>query len=76
MYWFWVVSLAVAFYCGYHYRSLVNAVEFLVEAVNKLPHKEVEQESPSSVIDPDDPIAMAKFEHERAMKRLNPEERR
>lgn len=70
----WVLSLAGAFFLGYHYRRLNNKVQELEIEVKKKITKPEEIEPKSVLIDPLDPIKEAMWQAEQLNKRLNPDE--
>lgn len=76
----WFASLIVSSLFGFYLRTLSDrtkklfqAIEVLAEQVKK--KKEPQQtESPSSFIDMEDPAEVLRWEHEQALKQLNPEQ--
>lgn len=70
-----VISWGFAFYLGFYLRNLqnllVNTKDTLQEKLNPKPIVK----PPSSIIDPDDPMQVASWEHKERMKQLNPEPR-
>lgn len=70
----WLLSLVVAALVGYHFKRVEKKVEQLEAAVKLKVDKPVVEEPKSMVIDPDDEIQTALYEHEQMMKRLNPDE--
>jgi len=56
---------------GYHYRELHNAVELLKTGVEK--RKQPEDKPKAVLLDPDDIVQQAKWEHEQTIKKLNGE---
>lgn len=69
----WVISICIALYMGYLYKNILEAIKTLqTTSKNKISRKPQEVES-STILDPDDPIQMARMEHEHRMRQLNPE---
>lgn len=70
-----IVSYILVFvggcYGGYHWRELKETLRLLQETVKRTKEPILKEEPKSIFIDPDDPIAMAKFESEENFKRLN-----
>lgn len=59
-----LVVVLAAFYAGYHYRKLMDAVKALQSAPGAV-MKAVSKPKPNAtLIDPDDPVARAKWEME------------
>lgn len=69
----WVLSLIAAFSLGYSFRGFAKRVKAVEVAIaQKIDEPiEVEEESPSDIIDPYDEVAEAKYEMAQEMKRLN-----
>ncbi len=65
-----VLAITAAALLGYHYRQLYNAIEALkmAQEERKQPSKIVDK---ATLLDPDDVIARAKWEHEQQLKELN-----
>lgn len=71
----WILSLTVPFIFGYHFRDLRDKVDLLLETARSRTKKSALREEPKSeLIDPADPVQTAIYEHEKLMKRLNPDE--
>lgn len=69
----WIISVCIALYIGYLYRNIIETLKSIEsKAKNKVVRKPQEVEV-STVLDPDDPIQMARMEHEHRMRQLNPE---
>lgn len=68
----WVLSCIATFFVGYHYRELKVALASLRVSLEKKKDVPTQNEGKSVFIDPLDPIQQAKYEHERMMKELNP----
>lgn len=64
----WVISLVAAGLLGYHYNK---TVELINQAVVKIKEQEKPEGPKSVTIDTDDPIQVAKIEHDRIMRELN-----
>lgn len=69
----WVFSLALAFLGGYYSKVVVRKVEHLEETIKSKADKPTVEESKSQIIDPYDEVQTAIYEHEKMMKRLNPD---
>lgn len=75
MVWACVLACIATFFAGYYYRDLKKRVERLEQVVKAKVDKPVVPEEPkSTLIDPDDPVQTAVYEHEQMMKKLNPDE--
>lgn len=73
---FYAISLAIAGRIGYHWRELSDKWHKLasaVEALQKRQDKIAPEIKPKAVLlDPDDIIQRAQYEHQQIMKGLNP----
>lgn len=72
----WALSVIASLWLGFYLRSLsdrIKVVELLTHNVVYEKKKEPE-ESQSILIDLDDPVKEARWEHEQLMKKLNPDE--
>lgn len=69
----WVLSLIATAYVSFHYRKLYDNLSELKSKLEAYIKPIKDQEPDSTLIDPDDVVAMARFEHEQRMKELNPE---
>lgn len=69
----WILSLALAFLFGYHYRSLVIKLKQLEQLLQSKADKQeaVVEEPKSEFLDPDDLVQQAKWERDELMKKLN-----
>lgn len=77
----WFLSLVVIFFLGFYLRTisdrikkLATTLDALTEQLAKKKQKEEEQKPTSSFIDLEDAGEIIRWEHEQAMKRLNPEQ--
>lgn len=71
----WAISLVAVYFFGYYMRGLVKKIEHLEEVVkSKVDKKPLPEEPKSIVIDVDDPVQNALWEHEQLQRRLNPDE--
>lgn len=69
----WVISVCAALYIGYLYRSIVETLKSIEAKVKKKVERKPQEVEVSTVLDPDDPVQMARMEHEHRMRQLNPE---
>lgn len=70
-----VIAIVASFYAGYKYERLISLVKNLQETIKqKADAKKPVEEDKSVFVDPTDPVFMAKMEHERIMKTLNPDD--
>lgn len=72
----WVITVVAAFFLGYFLRGLTKKIAQLEQAIAQKVDKKPEEPEPepvSELIDPTDPIANAKWEHDQLMKKLNPD---
>ena len=68
----WVTSVVASFILGYYLKFMRQKIEQLEEVVKQKIDKPVETpEPPSLLIDPDDPVQTAIYEHKKMMERLN-----
>lgn len=72
VYIIWIASLGVAFYLGYHFRTIDRKIEILEQEVKKKIDKPVEKPE-STLIDPLDPVKEAIYQAEQFNKKLNNE---
>lgn len=75
IYLLFILVALIAFRAGFHYRELVEQVKTLrelPETRRKL--KQQAEESPSTIIDPDNLTQMLELDREATMRRLNPEQ--
>lgn len=71
----WMLSLAAIFWLGYYLRDISDTLKQLQESVkNKVSKPSKIEEPVSTIIDPTDPIAEAKYQQELLMKKMNPYE--
>lgn len=69
-----VLAVIVAFSAGYRYERLLDSVKNVQKVLKeKANAKKMPIEDKSIFLDPLDPILQAKMEHDRLLKRLNPE---
>lgn len=72
IYLIWLVTLIISFYAGYKLRDLTRKIEQVQEVLQAKVDKKPEPVEPqSTLIDVDDPIQTARFEHEKMMRELN-----
>lgn len=72
----WVISILAATHLGYRFRELEVLISSIRESVKaKIDKPKPEAKIESSIIDPDDILAVAQFEERQRLKRLNPEVR-
>lgn len=69
-----VISIMVSFYAGYRYERLISSVKSIQESIKLKVDSKKPMEDKSVFVDPNDPVFVAKMEHERMMKTLNPDE--
>lgn len=70
----WTLSCIATFWLGYGIRSLKHKIEVLEQRVDTKVNKPVKLEEPGSeILDPDDPIMQARWQHEELMRRINPD---
>lgn len=70
----WLLSVLAAGFLGFYLRGIVIRVTKLEESIKAKVDKPVKLEEPKSeVLDPEDPIQQAKWEHEAMMRKLNNE---
>jgi hypothetical protein len=71
----WILSLYAAFYLGSRLGDITRELKAIQRLLAEKTSKPKPVEVPkSTLIDPDDPVQTAQFEHEQLMKRLNPDE--
>lgn len=72
LYLCWILSVICAFGLGFGLRNLHEDVQEVKKAIaQKIDKPEVEEESPSEILDPYDEVAEAKYAMEQEMARLN-----
>lgn len=69
----WVISVCAALYIGYLYRNIVETLKSIEAKAKKRVERKPQEVEVSTVLDPDDPVQMARMEHEHRMRQLNPE---
>lgn len=71
----WVVSCIATFWLGFYLRGLAKkVVELSQELTMKVDRKPQPEEPKSTLLDPDDPVQEAIWQHQQMQKRLNPDE--
>lgn len=70
----WVLSLVGAYLLGYHIADIRKRIADLASIIKSKVDKEPIEEPKSEIIDPDDPVKEAMWEHEQMLKRLNPDD--
>lgn len=70
----WFLSVVASFGLGYLFQDLTKKIEAVQIAIKEKVDKKPEQDAPQSqLIDVLDPVQTAMYEHEKEMKRLNPD---
>lgn len=68
----WLVTLGISFYLGYKLREITSKIEAVERALKeKVDRKPEPKESQSNLIDLTDPVAEAKYQHDKMMRELN-----
>lgn len=71
----WLATVVMGFFVGLYLNHLQAAVKKLSDTLDEV-YKDnsatIEEESPSVLIDMDDPAERAAYEHEQQMRQLNP----
>lgn len=68
----WTLSCIATFWLGYGIRSLKHKIEVLEQRVDTKVNKPVKLEEPGSeILDPEDEVQAAIWEHQQLMARLN-----
>ncbi len=70
----WVISVVFAVLCGYQFQKLKTLTSTIVLEVKAKVDKKPEPTPTSTLIDPDDVLMVAKYEHEELMKKINSRE--
>lgn len=71
----WLASLIAIYFLGYYFRGLVKRVAEIEQAITmKVDKKPVVEEPSSTLLDPNDAVAEAIWEHKQMLKRLNPDD--
>lgn len=73
IYLVWIISLIATFYLGYRFGELEKKVKQVQEVLKQKIDRPPE-EPESEIIDLLDPVKEAQYEHDKLMKRLNPDE--
>ena len=71
----WLVTVVMGFFVGLylnHLRAAIRKLSDTLDEVYKDNNATIEEESPSMLIDMDDPAQIAAYEHEQQMRKLNP----
>lgn len=68
-----VLSLIAAYVCGYYHRTVMDKLSDLASRIASSNKQEEvgEEESKSTLIDPDDLESQIRWEHEETMRKLN-----
>lgn len=69
-----VLSVIAAFSAGYKYERLLKTLKEIQESIKQKADAKKPEEEKSSFVDPFDPVLLAKIEHDRVMKTLNPDD--
>jgi hypothetical protein len=70
----WVLSCSLAFLLGHYFGDIRKRVAVLEQSIKAEVDKPDEPEAKSLLIDPDDPVQTAIYEHDKMMKKLNLDE--
>lgn len=71
----WIATCIAMFFLGYHLRGLTKKIEHLEEVIQTKVSRKVVEEPKSVVIDPDDAIQEALYQHKIMMDKLNGQDR-
>ncbi|CAB4132523.1 hypothetical protein UFOVP253_30 [uncultured Caudovirales phage] len=68
----WVLSLIAIYFLGYYFRGITKKIAELEEVIqSKVDRKPVVEEPSSTILDPNDPVQEAIYQHKIMMEKLN-----